>query len=87
MDLGECPKIHDLALRADYANATKDRDYFYDIDVSYFNIILHKYKYYNYVYQISVYDDITETWVGQSWLVDWSSPKIPSLAGPLNYDP
>lgn len=34
MDLGECPKIHDLALRADYANASKERDYFYDIEVS-----------------------------------------------------
>lgn len=32
MDLGECPKIHDLALRADYANASKERDYFYDIE-------------------------------------------------------
>lgn len=38
MDLGECPKIHDLALRADYANASKDRDYFYDIDVSKKNV-------------------------------------------------
>ena len=34
MDLGECPKIHDLALRADYAKASKEKDYFYDIDVS-----------------------------------------------------
>ncbi|XKL67222.1 hypothetical protein PGB90_010642 [Kerria lacca] len=34
MDLGECPKIHDLALRADYANASKERDYFYDIDAT-----------------------------------------------------
>uniref|UniRef100_A0A6M2DR07 Putative spliceosome subunit n=1 Tax=Xenopsylla cheopis TaxID=163159 RepID=A0A6M2DR07_XENCH len=32
MDLGECPKIHDLALRADYEKAAKDRDYAYDID-------------------------------------------------------
>ncbi|XP_014259209.1 putative RNA-binding protein Luc7-like 1 isoform X3 [Cimex lectularius] len=32
MDLGECPKIHDLALRADFENASKTRDYFYDID-------------------------------------------------------
>lgn len=36
MDLGECPKIHDLALRADYENASKSKDYFYDIDVSYY---------------------------------------------------
>lgn len=34
MDLGECPKIHDLALRADYEKASKTRDYYYDIDVS-----------------------------------------------------
>ncbi|XP_017302185.1 putative RNA-binding protein Luc7-like 1 [Diaphorina citri] len=32
MDLGECPKIHDLALRADYEKASKNRDYYYDID-------------------------------------------------------
>lgn len=34
MDLGECPKVHDLALRADYENAAKHKDYYYDIDVS-----------------------------------------------------
>ena len=33
MDLGECPKIHDNALRADYNNAKAKKDYFYDIDV------------------------------------------------------
>ncbi|XP_012257221.1 putative RNA-binding protein Luc7-like 1 isoform X2 [Athalia rosae] len=32
MDLGECPQIHDLALRADYEAAQKKRDHFYDID-------------------------------------------------------
>merc|ERR1712047_209833 len=32
MDLGECPKIHDLALKADYEMASKNRDYYYDID-------------------------------------------------------
>lgn len=32
MDLGECPNIHDLALRADYELAAKNKDYFYDID-------------------------------------------------------
>lgn len=32
MDLGECPKIHDLALRADYEKAQTNRDYFYDLD-------------------------------------------------------
>jgi hypothetical protein len=34
MDLGECPKIHDLALRADYEKASQSKDYYYDIDVS-----------------------------------------------------
>ena len=34
MDLGECPKYHDLALKADYEMAAKDKDYYYDIDVS-----------------------------------------------------
>lgn len=33
MDLGECQKIHDLALRADYEQAAKTRDYHYDITV------------------------------------------------------
>ncbi|ESO84945.1 hypothetical protein LOTGIDRAFT_168201 [Lottia gigantea] len=32
MDLGECAKIHDLALRADYEAAAKTKDYYYDID-------------------------------------------------------
>ncbi|XP_023941302.2 putative RNA-binding protein Luc7-like 2 isoform X2 [Bicyclus anynana] len=34
MDLGECPKIHDLALRADFELASKTKDYFYDIDAT-----------------------------------------------------
>jgi len=34
MDLGECPKYHDVALRADFETASKKKDYFYDIDVS-----------------------------------------------------
>jgi len=34
MDQGECPKIHELALRADYELASKTKDYFYDVDVS-----------------------------------------------------
>ncbi len=34
MDLGECPNIHELALRADFERATKEKDYFYDVDVS-----------------------------------------------------
>ncbi|KAI0228194.1 putative RNA-binding protein Luc7-like 1 [Lamellibrachia satsuma] len=32
MDLGECPKIHELALRADYEQAAKERDYGYVVD-------------------------------------------------------
>ncbi|EDV96135.1 putative RNA-binding protein Luc7-like 1 [Drosophila grimshawi] len=32
MDLGECPKVHDLAFRADYESANKSRDYYYDIE-------------------------------------------------------
>ncbi|GAB6025882.1 Putative RNA-binding protein Luc7-like 1 [Chamberlinius hualienensis] len=32
MDLGTCPKIHDLALRADYEQAAKEKDYNYDLD-------------------------------------------------------
>lgn len=36
MDLGECPKLHDLALRADYENAAQKKDYYYDVDVSFF---------------------------------------------------
>ncbi|GLH02952.1 Putative RNA-binding protein Luc7-like 1 [Gryllus bimaculatus] len=32
MDLGECPKIHDLALRADFEKASQHKDYYYDID-------------------------------------------------------
>ena len=34
MDLGECPRIHDLALRADFEKAQASKDYFYDLDVS-----------------------------------------------------
>ncbi|XP_040571015.1 putative RNA-binding protein Luc7-like 1 isoform X1 [Lepeophtheirus salmonis] len=32
MDLGECPKVHDYALRADYQQASKTKEYFYDVD-------------------------------------------------------
>lgn len=32
MDLGECPKVHDLAFRADYQNASRNKDYYYDIE-------------------------------------------------------
>ena len=40
MDLGECPQIHDLALRADYEAAQKKKDHFYDIDVSDFFFLI-----------------------------------------------
>nr|XP_033791072.1 putative RNA-binding protein Luc7-like 2 isoform X1 [Geotrypetes seraphini] len=32
MDLGECLKVHDLALRADYEIASKQQDYFFELD-------------------------------------------------------
>lgn len=44
MDLGECPQIHDLALRADYEAAQKKKDHFYDIDVSISFFLNIKYK-------------------------------------------
>merc|ERR1711879_509347 len=34
MDLGECPKIHELALRADYQQARNNKDYFYDVEAT-----------------------------------------------------
>lgn len=34
MDLGSCSGTHDLALRADYENAAREKDFFYDVDVS-----------------------------------------------------
>ena len=34
MDLGECAKVHEYALRADFERSQKDKDYFYDVDVS-----------------------------------------------------
>lgn len=35
MDLGECMKVHDLALRADYEIASKEHEYFFELDVSF----------------------------------------------------
>lgn len=32
MDLGECPKVHDLALRADYEKAKMSKNYGYELD-------------------------------------------------------
>ena len=40
MDLGECPKVHDLALRADFEAASDNKDYFYDVDVSIIYLII-----------------------------------------------
>lgn len=40
MDLGECSKIHDLALRADYEIASKERDLFFELDVSALHCVL-----------------------------------------------
>ena len=40
MDLGECSRLHEIALRADYELAAKDKDYFYDVDVSSFKTFL-----------------------------------------------
>jgi len=32
MDLGDCPRMHNVALRADYEKAATTKDYFYDLD-------------------------------------------------------
>ena len=32
--MGECAKVHEYALRADFERSQKDKDYFYDVDVS-----------------------------------------------------
>lgn len=34
MDIGDCANVHDLALRADYEAASKEREYGYELDVS-----------------------------------------------------
>uniref|UniRef100_A0A1A8CMV7 LUC7-like 2 n=1 Tax=Nothobranchius kadleci TaxID=1051664 RepID=A0A1A8CMV7_NOTKA len=34
MDLGECAKVHDLALRADFEIASKEREYFFELDAA-----------------------------------------------------
>lgn len=39
MDLGECLKVHDLALRADYEIASKEQDFFFELDVCDFALI------------------------------------------------
>lgn len=44
MDLGECPKIHDLALRADFEKAQQSKDYFYDLDVRRFFFFYNKFR-------------------------------------------
>jgi hypothetical protein len=40
MDLGECLKVHDLALRADYEIASKEQDFFFELDVCDFTIMV-----------------------------------------------
>ncbi|XP_077428264.1 putative RNA-binding protein Luc7-like 1 [Vanacampus margaritifer] len=34
MDLGECVKVHDLALRADFEIASKEQEYFFELDAA-----------------------------------------------------
>jgi len=34
VDLGECTKVHEYALRADYERAAGSRNLYYEIDVS-----------------------------------------------------
>lgn len=41
MDLGECIKVHDLALRADYEIASKEQEYFFELDVSFTHFIMY----------------------------------------------
>jgi len=41
MDLGECVKVHDLALRADYEIASKQQEYFFELDVSFAAVVKH----------------------------------------------
>lgn len=47
MDLGECPKVHDLALRADFDAASKSKDYYYDIEVSFVFILIRNIIFFN----------------------------------------
>ena len=39
MDLGECVKVHDLALRADFEIASKQQEYFFELDVSFAAVV------------------------------------------------
>ena len=32
MDIGDCAKVHDLALRADYERESKSRSYYFEFD-------------------------------------------------------
>lgn len=45
MDLGECVKVHDLALRADYEIASKEQEYFFELDVSFARTLFHHYTF------------------------------------------
>lgn len=35
MGLGECRKVHDLALRADYKKERNEKEYFFEFEVSF----------------------------------------------------
>nr|XP_036861409.1 putative RNA-binding protein Luc7-like 1 isoform X4 [Manis javanica] len=45
MDLGECTKIHDLALRADYEIASKERDLFFELDMPSITVLCFQARY------------------------------------------
>jgi len=36
--MGDCPRIHDIALRADFHAGSKIQDYYYDIDVRFLTV-------------------------------------------------
>ncbi len=42
MDLGECAKVHEYALRADFEREQTRKDYFYDVDVSMLFLLIAK---------------------------------------------
>ena len=35
MDIGECSKLHDVALKADYEKKSQRREYYFEFDVSF----------------------------------------------------
>ena len=56
MDLGQCPKLHDLALRPDFEKASKTKDYYYDVEVSV--IIIYKSSYNKKLYYFQAMDHL-----------------------------